>query len=338
MHIRMIVCRLMLVSSIALGTAVHAEDIVVLTNGSRMIGTIRQLARGELTFSITGAERVDIDWNNVQSLQSTRRLDIALISGERFTASIASMLPGRLEVVTDAGPRIIDLKDMGQIHPIEATFLERISGDVELGLEFLTANDERDWTFNAALASRTQNYLTEISLSSLARRFNSQTVQQRNDLEFGSRRFLDNRWFAIGLLEAEEDRELDLDLRLLAGAAIGRTIVQSSRHALSLYGGLDIVHEEYAGVADADDDLVEALVAVEWHWFDIGELEFAIEATTYVAPDDGRVRFDLESSLRREISGNYYLSFNVYENYNSDPPQGSEESDLGLSLTFGRSF
>lgn len=338
MQLQKLAWRMVLLSLLAAGAA-HADDVVVVSGGSHMTGTIRQLERGELTFSINGAGRVNINWRNVESLQSTRRLKIGLISGERLIGSIASPSPGKLEVVTDAGPRSIDISDVGQIHPIEATLIERTTGNIDLGLEFLTANHETDWTLNAELSNRTENYLTTLSINSLLRRRNDATDQRRNRLELDSRRFLDSRWFALGLFQAEEDRELDLDLRALVGAALGRTLLQSDRMVLSSYGGLDLSHEEFRGVSDADHDIVELLAALEWDWFDIGaDLQFLIDAKTYVAPDTGRVRVDVQSSLQRDLSANYYLSLNVYESYNSDPPEDLRKSDLGVSLTFGRSF
>lgn len=335
----MLARRLMLLCLLAAGTAARADDVVVLASGSRIVGAIRQLERGELLFSVAGAGRVEINWRNVESLQSDRRLDIGTIGGERLSGAVAAPSAGKLAIATDTGPRTIDLSDVSRIHPIEATFLERTSGSIDLGLEFLTANHETDWTLNAELSHRTQNYLTNVAIDSLLRHASDETLQRRNRLDIDTRRFLDGRWFALGLFVAEEDRELDLDLRLVAGAAFGRTLLASSRMVFSLYGGLDVAHEEYRGVSDADQNVFEVLGAIEWDWFEIGaDLQFLIDTRIYVAPDDGRVRFDLQGSLRHDITANYYLSLNVYESYNSDPPGDLTKSDLGVSLTFGRSF
>lgn len=320
-----------------------ADDLVVLTNGNRMTGTLRELSRGDLTFSIAGAGsgrgRVDIDWRNVAMLESTQRLDVETVSGERLLGTLAVTVPGVLEITTDKGRREVAMSDVVRISPIAATFRDRTSGSLDVGLDFLSADDEVDWTLNAEARNRTENYLTKVALTSLVRRHDGETTQQRNDLQIGSRRFQNNRWFVLGLVEVEEDLELDLNLRALLGAAVGRTLVQSNRTAFAVYGGLDFVHEEYRTVSSFDQDRLEALGAIEWEWFDLGEhLAFAIEATTYVALDDGRVRFELDSSLRRDIVNDFYLSLNVFESYNDDPPEGLEKSDFGVSLTIGRTF
>src|SRR5690606_17077897 len=74
------------------------RDIVVLETGNRLIGTIVALYRGELSFSIDGAGPVDIDWSNVESLTSTRVLDVELSTGERLSGSLSSAGRGRLDI------------------------------------------------------------------------------------------------------------------------------------------------------------------------------------------------------------------------------------------------
>jgi hypothetical protein len=314
-------------------------DLVVLASGNRMTGEVTELSRGELAFSVDGAGTIDIDWNNVVSLRSAQPLDIELASGELMTGSIESFAPGLLQIATDTGRKNIRMSDVIRMQPHAATFRARTSGDIDLGFDFLTAHDEIDWTLNASVEHRTKKYLSELSVSSLIRRHDDETTQQRNHLELESRRLLRERWFAVGLLEAEEDAELDLDLRVLVGAAMGRTVVQSNRTALAMYAGVDLSHEEYAGGADYDDQVAELLAAVQWEWFEVGgDVDAVIEATAYVSPDDGRRRLQLESSLRRSLIRDYYWSLNLYESYNSDPPPGLEKSDLGISFTIGRSF
>jgi Protein of unknown function, DUF481 len=330
---------LVLLAFPARSSGASETDLVVFASGNRMTGQVTELSRGELAFSVDGAGSIDIDWNNVVSLRSVEPLDIELASGELMTGSIESVAQGLLQVTTDTGRKNVRMSDVIRMQPHAATFRARTSGDIDLGFDFLTAHDEIDWTLNASVEHRTKKYLSEVSLSSLVRRHDGETSQQRNHLEFESRRLLEQRWFAVGLLEAEEDDELDLDLRVLVGAAMGRTLVRSHRTALAMYAGVDVSHEEYAGVSDYDDDVAELLVALQWEWFEVGgDVEAVVEATAYISPDDGRRRLQLESSLRRSLVRDFYWSLNLYESYNSDPPPGLEKSDLGVSITLGRSF
>src|SRR5262245_14678134 len=74
----------------AAGTAHAQNDVVELTTGNRLIGTIRSLYRGELRFSIAGAGTVNINWSNVEVLESARMMDVELASGERLSGAVSS--------------------------------------------------------------------------------------------------------------------------------------------------------------------------------------------------------------------------------------------------------
>jgi len=323
---------------VSMSVANAADDFVELNSGNRMTGEVRELSRGQLSFAIDGAGTVDIDWRNVERLHSSQDLDIELSSGERFAGSIGTSSARRLEVKTPAGPRTINADAVVRLTPIAATFHDRTSGFIDLGVGLLGANDEVDVTINAEAENRTRNHLTHVALYSLVRRRDEQTDQRRNHLELGSRRFLSNRWFALAQLEAEEDRELDLDSRVLLAGAMGRTLQQSSRATFALFGGLDYALEDYRGVAGSDDSF-ELLAGLEWDWFEVaGKTELLTEAVSYFSLDRSRMRLELTASLHRDLFRNFYWSLNLFESYDSDPPADLESSDFGVTLTLGSSF
>lgn len=89
---------MLLAMSLILASRTHAEsqDTVTLTSGSRMVGEIEELSRARLAFSIDGAGTVDIRWDNIETLQSMRRLNAEVTSGQRFLGTIASPSAGKL--------------------------------------------------------------------------------------------------------------------------------------------------------------------------------------------------------------------------------------------------
>lgn len=314
------------------------RDSVVLTTDNRLEGEIIELARGKLTFAIDGAGPVEIDWNNVETLTSPREFDVELGSGERLSGSIFSPSPGRLAVTAGTAPADIETDDVIRITPIAATAAERTSGFVDFGLDFLTANDELDLRVDAEAENRMRNYLTTLSVDSIVSEIDDETAQRRNYFQIRSRRLLKSRWFAIGRLHLEEDRELDLDTRTLLGFGAGRTLLQSNRAVVALYGGLAGDRERYRGIPGKQDS-VEAFVSVEWDWFELGgDTQVTTNATTFFSFDRSRRRIELDARLQRAMFGNVHWSVSLYESYDSDPPEGLENSDLGLSFAIGRSF
>ena len=109
----------------AAGAAHAQDDVVELTTGNRLIGTIRSLYRGELRFSIAGAGTVNINWSNVELLESARMMDVELASGERLSGAVQSPAAKELEVTGEAGTRTVPMADVVRIHPIEPLVRDR---------------------------------------------------------------------------------------------------------------------------------------------------------------------------------------------------------------------
>jgi putative salt-induced outer membrane protein YdiY len=313
------------------------QDVVVLTSGNRITGEVRGLSRGELAFRIAGIGTVDINWSAVESLETAQILDIDLSSGQRLAGSITTSPDGKLTVMTESGPRTIEKADAIRFTRIGATLRARTSGEVDFGLNFYTAGGhELDWVINGEVQNRTQNYLTEASLAANIRQTSGDTARDRARLTFDSRRYFAERWFAIGLGEAENDMALNLDSRFLFGLAGGRTLIQSNRNFFSLYGGFAYTSENYRYVPQTDSR-AEALGTLEWDVFEIGgDTELKTKLTTYVGLNNSaRTRVQFTTSLRRELKGHFFYSFNLFEEYDSAPPNGYPRSDFGASITVG---
>lgn len=326
------------VASLATTAAYASEpDVVVLNSGNRITGSVTELSRGDLSFSVAGAGTLEISWSNVVSLKSDQTLDVELGSGERFTGSISSPSDGKLEIKTAAGPKVVDMKDVVRIKPLEATFAERTSVSIDGGFAFLHANDEVDFTIDAELENRTRNYVTDAEYIGLLRRQNGNNNAMRHFFQLGSRRFLPNRWYVLGQFGVEEDQFLDLDLRILAAGALGRTLVQNNRVVFSVHGGFDYNLEQYNGVPGTSNT-AEALGGIEWDLFGAENTELKTTATTYASLERARARLELDSSLRRDIFRNFYWAIRFFEEYDSDPPPGKKNSDFGVTLTIGKSF
>src|SRR5512133_3294854 len=134
-----VVLALVTISSIAKG---EEHDVIKLKSGNRLVGSVTQLSRGTLSFSIDGAGAVDINWNNAESLESVTVLDVELKSGKRLRGTLSTPSPGKLEIKADGNAQIVDKAEVVWMLPIATTFLKRTSGSIDFGLAALQANSE----------------------------------------------------------------------------------------------------------------------------------------------------------------------------------------------------
>jgi hypothetical protein len=317
----------------------QSTDVVEVTNGDRFTGEVRRLERDELAFRTPAAGTIAIIWTEVVSITSTVHFDVELSSGERYSGTIASPSPRLLVVQTASGAtKPIELTAIIRMIPVGATVRARTTGGIDVGATFTTADGARAYTLAATATNRTHSYETDLSFDSwLQRRTNTDTLT-RNDFELDVRRFLHRRWFAVAKFDVQEDHELDLDWRVVAGGGIGRRLVQSNAMLLSVEGGLDYDGERYSSEGSTDHS-AELFAGVDWDYFSpVWATEAKVVTTTFISLERQRARLKLDAQMRKNMFWNMYWSVNLFEHFDSDPPGDRERSNFGVSLGLGWSF
>jgi hypothetical protein len=324
-------------------------DVVEVASGDRIRGDVSRLQHGQLAFRTisagAGHQRfagtISIVWAEVVSLTSGKTLDVETASGELFTGSISSPSSGQLIVQTPSGPsRVLDLKEVVGIIPIESGFRGRTTGSIDFGLTFTNADNARTYTLDAEALHRSSTYAYETQLtfnSWLSARDDAERLT-RNDLSADVRRRLVNRWFALATGGLQQDEPLELSVRLLLGGGVGRRLVQSNRGVLSVDGGLDYDGEDYQS-RDTFDHSLEAFAGLHSDWFAVGsDLAASLSARTFFGLTRQRGRLQIDGNVRHDIFGNMYWAFNIHEKFDSDPPDDRPRSDFGLSFSLGWTF
>jgi hypothetical protein len=340
---------MVLVVALPMTTLAQDPDVVEVASGDRITGDVSRLQHGQLAFRTASAGAghkrfagtISIVWAEVVSIKSAKTLDVELASGERLTGSIATTSPGSLVVQTSSGPsRAIDLKEIIGIITIESGFRGRTTGSIDFGLNYTNAEDARTYTLdaNALHRSRTYAYETQVAFTSwLSARDDAERLT-RNDVTVDVRRRFPNRWFALATGAVQQDEPLELDVRVLLGGGIGRTLIQSNRTVLSAEGGLDYDGEQYDST-DTFDHSLEAFAGIDWDWFaGDSSTEASLDATTFISLARPRARLQLDGSLRHDIFWDMYWALNVLENFDSDPPGDRPRSDFSVSFSLGWTF
>lgn len=325
----------------AVGTPAAAQvaDTVRLANGDRLHGSVLGMEAGQLTLRAGAAGTLTIEWSAVVGLTSQETLEIELDSGERLTGRLASPAPGQVVVDTESGPtEPMSLSTIVSITPAAAGPRPRLSGSLELGLTYAKAANTRTWTLDAEADHRLGAYETLGRVESWLFAQDDAATTSRHGASLETRRLFERGWFAFGRLQAQADDELELDLRLLVGGGVGRYLLRSDRHRLSVAAGVDYDAEWYDGVDDRGD-AAEALASLAWDWLPTGgSTEVRLRATTFHSLDRDRWRLDLDGDLRRRILAGLYLGLHVFDDFDSAPPGDRTRSDPGASLVLGWSF
>jgi len=329
--------------AITLSPLVAAKtDVVIFVNGDRLTGEVKSLERGKLRFKTAATDTISIEWDDVAFLSSKQNIQVETESGERYLGQLDAALEERhVAVKTGSGTIALEAAQIVFMNPIEEKGIERFDGDITAGFNFAKASEVTQAQLGLELEARTEIRLFGLDVSSVTSDSEDNDSSQRHSLDLSYRRLWPKRWFTGGVVRLDRNDELGLDLRTSIGVGGGRYVRQTNSSTLSLVGGLQLSRENVASSLE-DEDTVEAFATLSWDWFryDTPELDFSTELQ--VIPnltDTGRVRAELDVSMKWEMIEDLFWELEFYDSFDSDPVvQGAEDNDYGVITSLGWEF
>jgi putative salt-induced outer membrane protein YdiY len=323
------------------------DDVVVMKNGDKFTGEIKALRYGELIFkSSYMKDDVQLDWREVETLQTKDTFIVGLSDGKRVTGFIArgagdGTNGNNFKILAEGTAVEVPPSEVIAIGQREVSFWNQLTGSISYGFSFASGNRALNSSLGADVAVRTTRNSVQLATSS---QFNSQTgAANTNRITFDSQyaRMLTNRWLAAGLFSLLKSNQQDLQLRSTYGGGVGRKLVQTDKTSLILIGGAVYSHESYVP-QPATQPLrknAESLLGLTFSTFRFKTLN--LNTQTFLFPslsDPGRLRLSSQSNLRIELVRNFYWNFQLYENYDTRPPVNAPKNDLGLTTSVGWTF
>lgn len=323
--------------------AKSTDDVVVLKNGDRLTGEIKKLQRGELVFKAGYmAEAVRLDWSKVARLESRDKYLIVLTDGQLFTDSLRLFPAAATNFLIGAGESAFWARQMEvmKITPVEAGFFRQLEGTVDFGFNFTSGNDQYQTEFLSSVTYRRGPHSLTGRIDST---FSGQTEgssSARNQLTLDYRRQLSPKWYAGGIFDLLRSDQQSLDLRVTAGGLLGRSLRQTERTRISLFGGLAGTRDKYSTDAGRPKTLnADALAGLEFNTFRFTTTDINSRLLLYPSlTTPGRTRLQFNTDLRIKLVKDLYWGFHLYENYDSRPPVGAERNELGASTSLGWKF
>jgi putative salt-induced outer membrane protein YdiY len=104
---------------------------------------------------------------------------------------------------------------------------------------------------------------------------------------------------------------------------------------MALLGGAWTV-EMFSGDEDPKVQSLEGLLQVEFNAFDVGDLDFFTQISTYPSiTQKGRTRVVFSSNLKWKLPYDFYFKVSYNHNYDSAPPNDASKNDYTFTTSFG---
>src|SRR5688572_16211697 len=316
-------------------------DVVTLANGDRITGEIVELERGRLEFKTDDAGTLYLEWDKLTSVVATGRLvQIETADERRFLGTLGPATPRQLSVTTADTTVLLTMADVTSITPIGRSFWRRLDGTFDVGFSYTQSSGIAQLNLNSDTLFRRPASQFRFRASFTQTETDDSTQDDRGAVEASYLRYPWKRWFLTTAGRFESNESLGIVLRSQAAGAVGPRLINSNRTELVLGGGL-VVNRE-AGVDVEPTTNLEGLATFRM-WFvtyDRPRTNLDVGFAYYPSiSDSGRYRLQIDTSAKREIWSDFFVSVNFYDTFDSEPPNpDSNSNDVGVVWSIGWTY
>jgi len=331
----------------AICSARPRTDVIWFKNGDRITCEILKLEKGYLYVRIEYSEgTIPLDWSKIASVVSPQSFVVADKEGKRYTGILQNAEEKseskelNVSVVGESTRAQLSGTEVVGLKRTDTSIWQNLHGGIDIGLNYAKQQNRVQYNFDSnvlferakwnAAADYASNFSGGGDVSNL-----------RNDLRLtGTRQLISPRNFAAGLSEFLQSNEQQLDLRTTLGGGFGHTFLNTNNSFLVAYGGAVWNREHYSSQAtNPIADSAEAILGTQVNFFRFKTTNVLIDARVYPSLTDlGRVRFDLNTSLKFRIAKELDWKFGYFLNFDSRPPQNLPKSDYGSTSSLGWRF
>jgi hypothetical protein len=316
-------------------------DVVVLQNGSKVVGEIRSMSRGKLELRTDDIGTIYVEWSKIVQVTAPEFFEVEDMDGGLYFGSLRpGGAEGALDVVTDWAENSLPLGRVARIQLVKSGFWDRFRGSIDLGAGYTSATQLLQLDGNASLRYRRPRFEASAEADAVLTHQPGVQDTRRSSLALGYARLFANRQRLYTLGTLEQNRELGFDLRSSVLGGWGYMLARDARNELVGAGGIALNREK--PVEGESTTNVEAAAGFNWANFayDFPNTDIQVAAFGYLGLSQwGRFRLEANASLRREVFADFYVGVKAYESYDSHPAtEGAQKNDWGLSLTLGYTF
>lgn len=310
--------------------AIAAAGEVRFDGDNRMLGEFKKLERGKLYFKTAATDTIQIDWDHVDSVRSSKHLEIELTDGRLLYGELGpGKTRGQLEIHEEDGTTSLANLDVVRMTEIEDSVRDRFDASVSAGMNLTKVNSYENYSFGLEMSYTTKKYVSSADGSYRLNRSEDSADAEESSLKIRSSRRWRNRYYTGGLIDLYSNAELGVDLRSSIGASVGRDFVNSNSKIFHMEGGLLYTTEDAATSNDSNSS-TEAFLGARFELFRFDDPELDLTAQLVGIPsltESGRIRATANITLRWEMVEDLYWILNYSENYDSDPPGQTESND-----------
>ena len=312
-------------------------------NGNILTGEVKKFTKGLLYFSMKGMGTIKVENENIKSLKTTKFLRILTKDNKVYYGDIdTSENWGELKVGLLNDRVTIKVNDIVEIFPIRNTFLLRLNGRIDFGLDYNKANSMFRTNGSGQINYQMKKWSYQFKFNNNAswQKLDSVIYTSKTDFEISTEYLLSGKWRATNTTGKNTNTELGLQSRWFTGLYLKNYILQTNKTSLDYIIGIS------ASIEQNTDDIYqpnfEAVIGGDFAIYKHKTPEISVTTNIQAFPNlvtVGRWRLDTGIDARIEIFTDFYFSFKVYYQFDSKPiGVNAKNDDYSFSTGIGYSF
>ena len=326
----------------AVATGADKTDVITLVNGDRITGEIVDLERGRLEFKTDNEGTIYVEWEKVVRVEAVRQFEVETSDLRRFIGTLGR--PDDQSVLTVVGDQVVTLPipEVTRITPIGASFWRKLDGSVDAGFTYTRSSGVAQATLNSETEYRRPAFLFDLTASATLTYQEDQDDRRSSQaaIDFSYERYAGRRWYLAGGGRVETNESLGLELRTQATGLVGLRLVNTNRAQFQTGAGL--VGNNEKGVDTDSTQNIEGLLGLKgsYYSYDRPKTNFDVSLQYYPSLSSwGRQRVQFDTSISRELLGDFTVGLNAYDTFDSDPPNpDAAHNDVGIVASIGWSY
>ena len=334
-------------------------DVLVFTDGEKLIGQLVRAKGGSVTFKSDMAGEITVDWTKIQELRTShpfavipKNVELAKhVDTGQVPEGNLSMKDQKIEVQAAAGaaPRAIPVADAGFVvgQPEfekavnnEEGFLQDWGGTVVAGISLVEATQKAE-TFTGAIslvrAEPTVSWLnpsnrTLFDFSAAYGKVSQPGVPDiKTDIYHADAerdQYFSPRLFGFGQIALDHNFSQGLDLQQLYGGGLGWTVIKTGTQEFDVKASVDYIHQNFQ-VSASNQSLVGSMFAEIYTRKLAHGVVFNEQISATPAWNNTRAWSATGlASLSLPVHKRFSLSISSLDTFLNDPPPGFKKNSF----------
>ena len=335
---------LIILIGFSFATKAQKTDSLFHINGNILLGEIKKLDYGQVTFKMEGMGTILVDIEKVKTLKSNKFFEFTTTHGRIIYGFIDSTnADGVININSGYDSSDIHLYQIIQIYPIKNTFFLRTSGKISLGFNYTKASNVGRFNVDWDLSYRKKGAVFKLTASNVQTFTPNDTLKSSSKYDFvlSIEKKIRGVWSWNGNLSGSQNTELGLDLRLKGGLGLVADVIHTNRQRLYTVIGI-APNLEFAQDKTEKTTNIEAQASVSYEVYKFSTPEIHLNTRFDFYPslnNSNRYRVDYNLNVNIEIFYNFFVGGKFYYNYDSKPASvNAANNDFGFTTTIGYSF